>query len=61
MRLGDNHKDAATAYPGVELLADGTFVVTTYGHWPPVKPPYILTVRVTLDELDARLTSPRVP
>ena len=50
----DNHKGADTAYPGVELLPDGTFVVTTYGHWTPEEEPYIVSVRFTLEELDAR-------
>jgi hypothetical protein len=50
----DNHKDADCAYPGLELLPDGTFVATTYGHWTPNEPPYIVSVRFTLNELDAR-------
>jgi len=41
-----------TAYPGVEVLPDGTFVVTTYGFWETGEEPYILSVRFTLDELD---------
>ena len=53
------------AYPGVEVLPDGTFVAVTYGHWDPVpgsthpqhpdgrgQPPYILGVRFTLAEID---------
>jgi hypothetical protein len=36
----------------VELLPDGTFVTTTYGHWVEGEEPYILSVRFTLDELD---------
>ena len=55
VRLMDNTKDADCAYPGVEVLPDGTFVVTTYGHWTEGEPPYIVTVRLKLDELD-RLT-----
>jgi hypothetical protein len=55
VRLGDNHHAWDCAYPGVELLPDGTFVTTTYGHWQPKEPPYILSVRFTLAELDARL------
>ncbi len=39
-------------YPGVEVLADGTFVLTTYGHWKEGENPYIMTVRVKLSELD---------
>lgn len=54
VRLMDNHKGADTAYPGVELLPDGTFVTTTYGHWTPGEEPYIASVRFKLEELDAR-------
>jgi lysophospholipase L1-like esterase len=37
----------------VEVLPDGTFVTTTYGHWEQGEPPYILSVRLKLTELDA--------
>ncbi len=53
VRLKDNHHSYDCAYPGVEVLPDGTFVTTTYGHWTPGQPPYILCVRLTLAELDA--------
>lgn len=52
VRLKDNHHGWDCAYPGVELLPDGTFVATTYGHWTPDESPYILSVRFTLAELD---------
>jgi hypothetical protein len=52
VRFKKNHHSWDCAYPGVELLPDGTFVVTTYGHWTPKEPPYILSVRFTLKELD---------
>lgn len=52
VRLKDNTKGFDTAYPGVEVLPDGTFVLTTYGHWTAGEPPYILSVRLKLDELD---------
>ncbi|MCY2932920.1 MAG: sialidase family protein [Planctomycetota bacterium] len=52
VRIKQNHKSADCAYPGVEILADDTFVLTTYGHWTPTEQPYILSVRVRLDELD---------
>jgi hypothetical protein len=48
----DNTQGADCAYPGVEVLPDGTFVLTTYGHWTSGEPPYIVSVRLTLDELD---------
>jgi len=53
VRLKDNTKGADCAYPGVEILPDGTFVITTYGHWERGKSPYILSVRLKLSELDA--------
>lgn len=52
VRLMDNHKNADCAYPGLELLPDGTFVTTTYGHWTQGEEPYIVSVRFKLDELD---------
>ena len=53
VRLKDNKKGYDTTYPGVELLPDGTFVVTTYGHWSKQEPAYILSTRFKLEELDA--------
>lgn len=52
VRLKDNHHGWDCAYPGVEVLPDGTFVTTTYGYWTKDEPPYILSVRFTLKELD---------
>ena len=52
VRLKDNTKGYDTAYPGVEVLPDGTFVTTTYGHWVAGELPFILSVRFKLDELD---------
>ncbi|MCA9199310.1 MAG: exo-alpha-sialidase [Planctomycetales bacterium] len=54
VRLMDNHKSADCAYPGVEVLPDGTIVTTTYGHWTEGEEPYIVSVRLKLDELDQR-------
>ncbi len=54
VRLMDNTKGADCAYPGVELLPDGTFVTTTYGHWTTNEQPYIVSVRFKLSELDAK-------
>ncbi len=53
VRLMDNTKDADCAYPGLELLPDGTLVTTTYGHWKRGEPPYIVCVRFRMAELDA--------
>ena len=53
VRLMDNHHRGDCAYPGVEVLPDGTFVTTTYGHWQEGQQPYIVSVRLKLAELDA--------
>jgi len=55
VRLKKNHKGADCAYPGVEVLPDNTIVATTYGHWTPKAKPYILSVRLKLAELDAKV------
>jgi len=54
IRLMDNHKAADCAYPGLELLPDGTFVTTTYGHWIEGESPFIVSVRFKLEEIDAK-------
>lgn len=53
VRLMDNHHRWDCAYPGVEVLPDGTFVLVTYGHWSEGEEPYVMCVRLRLDELDA--------
>ncbi len=53
VRLMDNHNRWDCAYPGLELLPDGTFVTTTYGHWTEGAEPYVVSVRLKLEELDA--------
>jgi hypothetical protein len=58
VRVMDNHRGADCTYPGVEILKDGTFVTTTYGHWTPGEEPYNMSVRFTLDELDAMAKNP---
>ena len=55
IRFRDNRHEWDCCYPGVELLPDSTFVVTTYGHWEENAQPYILSVRITLKELDKKL------
>lgn len=59
IRLMDNHKGADCAYPGVEVLPDGTFVTTTYGHWQPNEQPYIVSIRLKLSELGGN-SAPRM-
>jgi hypothetical protein len=58
VRLMKNNKDADCAYPGLELLPDGTFVTTTYGHWVAGEQPYVVSLRLRLDELDALARKP---
>jgi hypothetical protein len=55
VRIMDNKKGQDTTYPGVELLPDGTFVTTTYGHWTEGEEAYVVSVRFKLEELDAKL------
>jgi len=57
VRLMDNHKAADCAYPGLELLPDGTFVTTTYGHWIEGESPFIVSVRFKIEEIDAKAHS----
>lgn len=52
VRLMDNKHAWDCAYPGVEVLPDGTILTTTYGHWVEGEPPFIVAVRLTLAELD---------
>ena len=54
VRLLDNKKTADCGYAGLEVLPDGTFVATTYGHWVEGEEPYIVSVRFTLAELDRK-------
>ena len=61
VRLMDNTKGADCAYPGVEILPDGTFVTTTYGHWTTNEAPYIVSVRFKLSELDERVAKSSLP
>ena len=52
VRLMDNTHEWDAAYPGLELLQDGTFVATTYGHWVEGEEPFIVSIRFTMSELD---------
>jgi hypothetical protein len=54
IRIGDNKNGWDTTYPGVEVLPDGTFVTTTYGHWEKGEQPYIVSVRFNLKEIDEK-------
>ena len=53
VRLMDNTKGADCCYPGLEVLRDGAFLTTTYGHWREGEQPYVVSVRLKLSEIDA--------
>lgn len=55
IRLLDNKHSMDCGYPGLEVLPDGTFIATTYGHWEEEEEPYIMNVRFSLSETDALL------
>ncbi len=57
VRLMDNTYGADTAYPGLELLPDGAFVTTTYGHFTAGEEPWVAAVRFTAAELDQAAAS----
>jgi len=57
VRLMHNTKTIDCGYSGVEVLADGTVVATTYGHWDSNEAPYIVNVRFKLAELDRKLSA----
>lgn len=54
VRLLDNAHGADCGYGGVEVLADGTFALTSYGHWDASVPEeaHVVCVRLKLEELD---------
>ena len=59
IRLMDNTYSGDCAYPGVVIQRDGTIVTTTYGHWTKGEPPYIVSIRLHLKEIDAKLAGKR--
>jgi len=58
VRLSRNYHAWDCAYPGVEVLPDGTFVLVTYGHWEPGEAPFVRAVRLRLSELDELAVGP---
>lgn len=58
VRLSRNWRGTDCAYPGVEVLPDGTFVMVTYGTWEPGDMPFLRLVRLQLAELDALAEGP---
>jgi len=61
VRLMDNLDDWDCGYAGLEVLPEGAFVATSYGHWLAGQEPYIVSVRFTLPELDILAQQARNP
>lgn len=53
IRLLDNQDSWDSSYPGLEMLRDGTILAITYGHWTKGEQPYIMGVRLTMEDLPA--------
>ncbi|MCB0686109.1 MAG: exo-alpha-sialidase, partial [Saprospiraceae bacterium] len=53
IRFKDNTKGNDCAYPALEVLADKTIHLATYGHWEEGQEPYILSLRFKMDDLDS--------
>lgn len=58
VRLSRNWQGSDCGYPGVEVLPDGTFVITSYGHFEPGQNPFVRAVRLQLAELDTLAKGP---
>jgi hypothetical protein len=54
VRLADDVAGSDCGYAGLECLPGGTFVAVSYGHWTKGEAPYVIAVRFSLAELDAR-------
>ncbi len=52
IRLMDNLEGTDCGHPGVEVLPEGTFVLTSYGHWIEGEEPFIMSIRLHLGEFD---------
>jgi hypothetical protein len=61
VRLMANLDDWDCGYAGLEVLPEGAFVATSYGHWQAGQEPYIVSVRFTLPELDILAQQARNP
>ncbi len=59
VRLKDNLTPWDCGYAGLASIKDGTLVATTYGTWTAGDKPWIMSVRFTLAELDARAEAAR--
>ncbi len=58
VKLLHSHAGGDCGYPGVERLADGTIVATTYIKYRPGKDKHsVVSVRFTMDEIDGKLKS----
>lgn len=60
VRLMDNLAGSDCAYPGVEVLPDGTVFFATYGTWIKGAEPFVSAVTLRLEELDS-MVARRLP
>jgi hypothetical protein len=66
IRLLDNHyssvkkNDSDCGYAGLEVLSDGSFIATTYGHFIENEPAFIMSVRFKLCETDKILAEQKI-
>ncbi len=49
-----NHKAMACGYSGLHILPDGGIVAISYGHWIDGEEAFVVSLRFTLDKLDAK-------
>jgi len=61
VRLMDNLNAWDCAYPGVEVLPDGTIVTVTCGAWIRGEQPFIVGVRLRMEELDGKAKRSAAP
>lgn len=55
LKLLDNQNRWDSSYPGLHVLADGTVVAITYGHWSEGEKPFIKAVRFTTPQIEEHL------
>jgi lysophospholipase L1-like esterase len=58
VRLSRNYRGTDCGYPAIETFADGTLLLTSYGHFEPGEQPFVRAIRLRTDELDALARGP---
>ena len=52
-----NHNAMDCGYSGLHILPDGLLVAISYGHWIDGEEAFVVSLRFTLDELDAKVAA----